>query len=252
MNPDVRELNFEAGNPTALLLAARGGFPGCVDVLVNAGADLQLSDAFGVTAIHEAAGSPCSDDYTQATVLSKLLQDATAKNLLLNRDAAKCSPVCLAASRGYTACVQLLLEAYDESRRQRVASKALVDAAAAGRIEVTEVLINAGATSVCSSGQLSALGVSRTPRDTCISKAQLLQCVSCVSSHACSGVCASLCVSSQVVIAVKQGAAEQGHTGCVALLLRTAPGKGDLDEALLGAARQGHEHIVRLLVEAGQ
>ena len=118
VNPDVRELNFEAGNPTALLLAARGGHSDCIEVLLDGGADLLLTDDFGVTAMHEAAGSPYSDDSTQAAVLSKLLQHPAAHALLHKGDANKRSPVALAASRGFTACIKLLLDAYDPSMRQ--------------------------------------------------------------------------------------------------------------------------------------
>lgn len=48
-----------------------------------------------------------------------------------------------------------------------------------------------------------------------------------------------------------QWAAEEGHIGCVALMLRSTLKKSDLGNALLAAAKHGHEHIVHLLVEAG-
>ena len=159
VNPNVRELNFEAGNPTALLLAARGGHPDCVEALLSGGADLQLSDEFGVTVIHEAAGSPCSNDSTQAAVLSKLLQHSAASNLLHKRDVKRRSPISLAASRGFTACIKLLLPAYDMGTRQKLASKALVDAVEAGHTEAAEELITAGASSAPSSDRPSALQV---------------------------------------------------------------------------------------------
>ncbi len=156
VNPDVRELNFEAGNPTALLLAARGGYPDCVEVLIRGGADLQLTDDFGITAIHEAAGSSSSDDHAQASVLSKLLQHPAVQDLLHKGQR---SSVSFAASRGYTACIKLLLDAYDPSLRAHIASQALSDASEAGYTEATEALINAGATSVPSSDKSSALEV---------------------------------------------------------------------------------------------
>ena len=49
-----------------------------------------------------------------------------------------------------------------------------------------------------------------------------------------------------------QWAAEEGHIGCVALMLRSALKKSDLANALLAAAKHGHEHTVHLLVEAGR
>ncbi len=159
VNPDVRELNFEAGNPTALLLAARGGHSDCIEVLLDGGADLLLTDDFGVTAMHEAAGSPFSDDNTQAAVLSKLLQHPAAHALLRKGDANKRSPVALAASRGFTACIKLLLDAYDPCMRQQLASRALLDATEAGHTEAAKLLINAGATSMPSSDTSSALEV---------------------------------------------------------------------------------------------
>ncbi|DBA74746.1 TPA: hypothetical protein ACH3X2_009406 [Trebouxia sp. C0005] len=205
VNPDVRELNFEAGNPTALLLAARGGHSDCIEALLDGGADLMLTDDFGVTAMHEAAGSPYSDDKTQAAVLSKLLQHPAAHALLHKGDANKRSPVALAASRGFTACIKLLLDAYDPGMRQQLASRALLDATEAGNTEAAKLLINAGATSTPSSDTSSAL----------------------------------------------EAAAEQGHIGCIALLLRTALRQDDLANALLAAAKNGHQHILHLLLEAG-
>lgn len=162
VNPDVRELNFEDGNPTALLLAARGGHPDCVEVLINGGADLQLTDDFGITAIHEAAGSPCSNDHTQASVLSKLLQHPAGQDLLQKVDHAKRPPVSYAASRGYTACIKLLLDRHNPSMRKQLASQALLDAAQGGHTEATETLINAGATSESTSDRSSALEVCHT------------------------------------------------------------------------------------------
>ena len=159
VNADLRELNFEAGNPTALLLASRGGFPDCVEVLIEGGADPHLTDDFGITAIHEAAGSSCSDDNTQAAVLSILLQHPSAHGILHIADASGQSPVTHAASRGFTACTKLLLDAFKPALRKQMASKALVSAAEAGSTEAVEALISAGATSMPSPDSLSALEV---------------------------------------------------------------------------------------------
>ena len=49
-----------------------------------------------------------------------------------------------------------------------------------------------------------------------------------------------------------QAAAQQGHIGCTALLLRTALKQDDLANALLAAAKTGQQHILHLLLEAGQ
>lgn len=159
VNADVRELNFEAGNPTALLLASRGGFPDCVEVLIEGGADPHLTDDFGITAIHEAARSSCSDDSTQAAVLSILLQHPSAHRVLYLTDASGQSPVTHAASKGFTACTKLLLEAFKPPLRQQMASKALVSAAGAGSTETVEALISAGAISIPSPESSSALQV---------------------------------------------------------------------------------------------
>lgn len=158
-NPDVRELNFEAGNPTALLLACRGGFADCVDVLIEGGADPHLTDDFGITPFHEAAGGPGSTDHTQAAVISVLLQQPSVHKLLYKVDAAGQSPLAHAAALGFTACVKLLLEAYSPLIRAHLASKALVIAAEAGRTSVVEALIAAGAVSVPDSDGPSALEV---------------------------------------------------------------------------------------------
>ena len=155
----MRELNFEAGNPTALLLASRGGFPDCVAVLIEGGADPHLTDDFGITALHEAAGSSHSNDSTQAAVISILLQHASAHKLLHKADPSGQSPVAYAASRGYTACIKLLLEAYNPPLRQQIASKALHNAAEAGYTQAVETLLTAGAVSVPSSDSPSALQV---------------------------------------------------------------------------------------------
>lgn len=49
-----------------------------------------------------------------------------------------------------------------------------------------------------------------------------------------------------------QWAAEEGHIGCIVLMLRTSLKRTDLANALLAAAKQGREHIVHLLAEAGE
>ena len=49
-----------------------------------------------------------------------------------------------------------------------------------------------------------------------------------------------------------QEAAAGGHVGCVALMLRTAPNKQDLANALLAAAKEGHDCVMHLLVGAGR
>ena len=159
VNPDIRELNFEVGNPTALLLAARGGFPDCVAALIEGGADPHLTDDFGITPLHEAASSSCSNDDTQAAVMSILLQHPSAHRMLHKVDAAGLSPLAYAAAQGFTACIKLLLEAYSPPLRQQMASKALLSAAEAGRTAAVEALISAGAVSAPSSDRPSALEV---------------------------------------------------------------------------------------------
>ena len=159
VNPDIRELNFEAGNPTALLLAARGGFPDCVAALIDGGAAPHLTDEFGVTPLHEAAGSPGSNDDTHAAVMSILLQHPSAHKMLHKVDAAGQSPLASAAAQGFTACIKLLLEAYSPPLRQQMASKALVSAAEAGCTAAVEALITAGAVSVPNADSPSALEV---------------------------------------------------------------------------------------------
>lgn len=166
VNPDIRELNFEAGNPTALLLAARAGFPDCVAALIEGGADPHLTDDFGITPLHEAAGSPCSNDNTQAAVISLLLQHPSAHRMLHKVDAAGQSPLAYAAAQGFTACIKLLLQAYSPPLRQQMASKALVSAAEAGCTAAVEALISEGAVSVPNSDSPSALEV--TPFACCM------------------------------------------------------------------------------------
>lgn len=155
----MRELNFEAGNPTALLLACRGGYADCVEALIEGGADPHLTDDFGITPYHEAASSPCSTDNTQAAVISVLLQHPSAHRLLHKVDAAGQSPLANAAAQGFTACVKLMLEAYSPPLRAQMASKALVSAAEAGRTSAVEALIGAGALSVPNADSPSALEV---------------------------------------------------------------------------------------------
>ena len=65
-------------------------------------------------------------------------------------------------------------------------------------------------------------------------------------------LCFTRTSSRLTVCAGVQWAAEEGHIGCVALMLRSALKKSDLANALLAAAKHGHEHIVHLLVEAGE
>lgn len=159
VNPDMRELDFEAGNPTALLSAARGGYPDCVAALIEGGADPQLTDDFGTTPLHAAAGSADSNDSTQAAVLAVLLQHPSAHRMLHKADAAGQSALACAAAQGFTACIRMLLEAYSPPLRQQMASKALVTAAEAGRTAAVDALISAGAVSVPSSDSPSALEV---------------------------------------------------------------------------------------------
>lgn len=143
---NIRELNFETGNTTALLIAARAGFPECIAALLSGGADPLTADDFGNTVLHETAGSPCSDDHTQLAILQLLLSHAAAPELLA-LDSKESLAVSCAASRGYTACVTLLLEAYKPETRKESASAALFGAAEGGHVLAAEALIGAGAIS---------------------------------------------------------------------------------------------------------
>lgn len=209
VNPDVRELNFTEGNPTALLMAAAGGFPDTVQALIEGGADIQLADDFGTTAIHAAAASPGTGDHTQAAVLARLLQHPAAHHVLHRANAKGSSPIACAAAAGYTTCVKLLLKASDPELRPQLAAQALPHAALPGHLEVIEVLLNEGTSGT------------PEPRDP-------------------DKVCCALEV-----------AAENGHVGCVTLMLRSCPQQNDLNKAVLAAAGNGHEHAMLVLLDAG-
>ena len=59
------------------------------------------------------------------------------------------------------------------------------------------------------------------------------------------GGCSVLCVG-------VQWAAEEGHIGCIVIMLRSSLRRTDLANALLAAAKHGHEHMLHLLAEAGE
>ena len=147
INVNIRELRFETGNPTALLLAAGAGFPECVRVLLQGGANLLLLDEHGSSVLHEAADSCNSDDHTQLAILHTVLTHPDAHTLLA-ADSKDHRVVSLAASKGFAACVKLLLEAHKPELRQQMATAALFGAAAENHVAVAETLISAGATSV--------------------------------------------------------------------------------------------------------
>lgn len=143
---DIKELNYESGNPTALLLAAQAGFPECVQVLLQGGADLLLTDDFGSSVLHKTAESQHSNDHTQLAILNLVLNHPDASRLVATDK--QHQAISLAAARGYTACVKLLLEAYRPEMRQKSATSALFGAAEGGHALAAEALIGAGATSV--------------------------------------------------------------------------------------------------------
>ena len=159
VNPDIRELNLEAGHPTALLLACRGGFPECVEVLLEGSADLQIADDLGCTAMHEAAGSTSSDDHTQAAVLSILLRHPSAHSIQHKLNKNGQSALMLASARGFTTCIKLLLMADGPLSKHEMARQGLVSAAQEGSSTAVETLITAGAVSLPTPDGPSALEV---------------------------------------------------------------------------------------------
>ena len=138
--------------------------------MLSGGADPLLADDVGNTVLHVTAGSPCSDDHTQLVILHLLLSHDAAPELLA-LDSKEGSAISHAASRGYTACVNLLLEAYKPEKRKESASAALFGAAEGGHVLATEALIDAGAMSHANldADQPSALEVSSMylPTVTC-------------------------------------------------------------------------------------
>lgn len=238
VNPDIRELNFEAGNPTALLLAARGGFPDCVQALIAAGADIQLADDFGSTAFHEAAGSTDSGDHTQAAVLLHILQHPAGHHLLHRANAADVSPVSRAAAAGNTACIKLLLKASHPELKQRLALQALSAAAEANSTEAIELLT---AEADGSASQTCALQVCCALCKQHVMHSALLPCKGAwhVGSRQYNSCCA-------------QVATRHGRAGCLALMLRACPQQCDLDDAVLAAADCGHEHALQMVLQAGE
>lgn len=196
ININVKELRFETGSPTALLLAAEAGFPECVKVLLQGGADLLLLDDHGSSVLHEAADSCSSDDHTQVAILKIVLNHPDAPTLLA-ADSKDHRVVSHAASRGFTACVKLLLEAHKPEIRQQMATTALFGAAAEDHVSVIEVLINAGATSVAhtDADEPSALEVSHT--NPAISNAGFALTKFHISFARLSHILAATCVCSQ-------------------------------------------------------
>ena len=158
------ELAYEIGNPTALLLAAQAGFPDCLQVLLQNGADLLMTDDFGSSVLRKAAGSLTSNDHTQLAILNLILNHSDAGKLLA-LDSKEHQAISQAAARGYTACVKRLLEVYRPENRQKSATSALFGAAEGGHALATEALIVAGATSLANleTGTPSALEVSMFP-----------------------------------------------------------------------------------------
>ena len=138
-----------------------------------------MTDDFGSSVLRKAAGSLSSNDHTQLAILNLILKHSDAAKLLA-MDSQEHQAISQAASRGFTACVKRLLEAYRPENRQKSATSALFGAAEGGHALATEALIVAGATSLANleTGTPSALEVSLSPHCNTWTATHLLLCCS--------------------------------------------------------------------------
>jgi ankyrin repeat protein len=97
-----------------------------IDVLVEAGVDLEARDEHGETAMHEAA----SGDWGFASGIRRLLQHGAKPDPI---DLGGVTPLMLAASMGELACVKLLLDAGADPTRKDTKGRTALDAARSHR-----------------------------------------------------------------------------------------------------------------------
>lgn len=152
--PDTfsREMN----QMTALGAAARGGRLNAVEALLDAGAGLDASDAYGQTALYRAASQG------HAPVVALLLKRGADPNSI---DTYNKTPLLVAAGGGYEEVVRLLLrQGAKVGLGKRSGGDPLMWAARSGHVPCVRLLLAAGASPASRNGALAwaySMGQSR-------------------------------------------------------------------------------------------
>lgn len=131
-HPD--KVDIVRSDKTALQIASHQGLTQIVELLLNLGANVNLQDAEGDTALHYAAFG------NQSAAAVALLKGGADGNKL-NKN--KCSPLHVAVNKGYTDVVKTLLNfSCDVNAQDSYGDTVLHDAIAKDFIEIVEVLVN--------------------------------------------------------------------------------------------------------------
>eukprot|EP00752_Nemacystus_decipiens_P018242 g16370.t1 len=130
-------LNIDQGDPkgvTPLMIAAQGGFSRVAKLLLKKGANVSVTADRDFTALH----CCCQAGHLE---VARMLLEAGGSDLEA-RDRSSCTPLFIAADRGYWQIVQVLIEAGANSNAsQTCGSTPLFNAAFKGHIAVVRVLI---------------------------------------------------------------------------------------------------------------
>jgi len=131
-HPD--KVDIVRSDKTALQIASHQGFTEVVEFLVQLGANVNLQDAEGDTALHYAAFG------NQPTTAAALLKGGADGNKL-NKN--KCSPLHVAVNKGYTGVVKTLLSySCNVNAQDSYGDTVLHDAIAKDFFEIVELLVN--------------------------------------------------------------------------------------------------------------
>lgn len=131
-HPD--KVDIVRSDKTALQIASHQGFVNVVEILVNLGANVNLQDSEGDTALHYAAFG------NQPLTAAALLKGGAEGNKL-NRN--RCSPLHVAVNKGYTDVVRTLLDySCNANAQDSYGDTVLHDAIAKDLTEIVELLVN--------------------------------------------------------------------------------------------------------------
>lgn len=132
VHPD--KVNIVRSDKTALQIASHQGFTGVVEFLLQLGANVNLQDTEGDTALHYAAFG------NQPLTAAALLRGGADGNRL-NKN--KCSPLHVAVNKGYTQVVETFLSSScNVNAQDSYGDTVLHDAIAKDFADIVELLIN--------------------------------------------------------------------------------------------------------------
>jgi ankyrin repeat protein len=223
---------------TPLLLALRQGYTEVVKYLLEAGADVTLTDEAGNAALHQAAGRG------HGAIVRLLLSHSKAE--LNVKGQRGMTPLLLALSRGYAEVVKYLLEAgADVTLVDEAGNTALYQAVGRGHVEFVRLLLSRSKAELNVRGQHGM-----TPLLLALSRGHAEVAKYLLEAGA------DVTLADEAGNAALHQAAGRGHGEIVRLLLSHS--KAELNvrgecgmTPLLLALSQGHAEVVKYLLEAG-